>query len=192
MAVFAASLALTVAVWVIIWFFFALRAPDWPLGIVHLELAANTAQAERVIDAWAEANVRGQAEWNTYLDYLFLVGYSTTLSLVCVWASAAFKVDGASTSAGARIARFLGAVGIVLAWNQWLAGLYDAAENIALLQMLRGRTASPWPETATFFATAKFALLATGALYIVVLSIPARIIRCIARLRRPRPPMHNA
>ena len=89
------------------------------------------------------------------LDYLFMVAYSTTIALGCLWAADAFR---------ARLPG-LAAAGPWLAWGQWVAGLCDAVENVALTVMLLGGVADPWPGLAWWCATPKFVLIVAGLLY---------------------------
>lgn len=59
-------------------------------------------------------------------------------------------------------------IGVALAWGQWLAALFDASENIALLKMLHGPVVEPWPQMARWSAVPKFMLVGAGSLYAVV------------------------
>jgi hypothetical protein len=61
----------------------------------------------------------------------------------------------------------LAAIGLPLAWLQWFAGLLDAVENIALLNVLDGPVEQPWPRLAQLCALAKFALILLGLLYMI-------------------------
>jgi hypothetical protein len=46
--------------------------------------------------------------------------------------------------------------------------MLDAAENFALLKVLRGPIESPWPQTAKWCATFKFGLILLGITYVTV------------------------
>jgi hypothetical protein len=59
-------------------------------------------------------------------------------------------------------------LGIYLAWGQWLAALFDALENAALLTLLLGNIQSPYPQAARIFAAMKFTLIAFGLIYVVL------------------------
>jgi hypothetical protein len=130
-----------------------LTTPVAPQGIVSLELAGTEANARTIIQSW-DAAAREHAVFSVWLDYLFLLTYSTAISLGCLWAASQV-----------RERRWLASVGLYLAWLQWLAALLDAIENVGLLNMLGGRTAQPWPLIAQWFAIPKFLLIALGLIY---------------------------
>jgi hypothetical protein len=134
-----------------------LTTPAAPYGIVSLELAGTEANARAILDSW-NAAAQAQALFGVKLDYLFLLTYSTAISLGCVWAASLV-----------RDRHWLARTGLYLAWLQWLAALFDAIENVGLLNMLGGRTAQPWPLIAQWFAIPKFALIVLGLLYILVI-----------------------
>lgn len=134
-----------------------LTTPAAPYGIVSLELAGTEANARAILDSW-DAAAQAQALFGVTLDYLFLLTYSTAISLGCVWAAALV-----------RERRWLARAGLYLAWLQWLAALFDAIENVGLLNMLDGRTAQPWPLIAQWFAIPKFALIVLGLLYTLLI-----------------------
>lgn len=131
-----------------------LRTPASPNGIVSFELAGDVAAAQRMIDAWDE-RARRFAAFSLGIDYLFLLVYSTTIGLGCVWAASVF----------ARHAPALAALGASLAWGQWLAAACDAAENAALAVLLLDGVRDPWPAVAWWCATPKFVLVVAGILY---------------------------
>ena len=130
-----------------------LNSKRTPLGIVALELAGTPRKARQVIAAWDVA-AQQRAKAAVRLDYLFLVTYSTAVSLACMLAAGRWHKRS-------RMAR----TGIVLAWAQWVAGLLDAVENAALLRMLQGRLEQPWPRIAQTCAVPKFAIVGLGLLY---------------------------
>ena len=92
---------------------------------------------------------------NFCLDYVFLLSYSTTIGLACVW-TARFLHDRQWS---------LARIGVPLAWVQWLAAVLDAIENYALITMLFGSVTSPWPQIAYWCAIIKFALVFLGMVY---------------------------
>ncbi len=127
-------------------------------SIVDLELAGSEEEAQLILDDWDAAGVRGLALLNVHLDFPFLVLYSTTIGLACVMAANVFH----------PYVRWWASVGVTLAWGQWLAALFDALENTALLKMLHGSVVQPWPQMAQWSAIPKFILVSAGALYAVV------------------------
>lgn len=139
----------------------ALGAIDQPLraaalanGIVSLELAGSLDRVRAAINGW-DAHVRFFAGLSLGLDYLYLVVYSTTIAFACIWAAGVFRVRG----------WVMAAVGVPLAWAQWLAGLCDAVENFALIMLLAGHVTEPWPAVAWWAAMPKFVIIMAGIVY---------------------------
>lgn len=149
-----------------------LRTPAAPWGIVSYELAGTVSAAEAMIASWGET-ARVRAGFELGLDYLFIILYSATIAAACVWAAGMWGEH----------AKALGRLGVVLAWSQLAAALMDAIENAALLGMLLGRPASPWPQLAAFCATAKFGLVLLGLAY----STAGVILWVIRKLTGKRP-----
>jgi hypothetical protein len=133
-----------------------LRTRAAPGGIVSFEVAGDAASARRMVDSWAGAG-HAWAAFSLGIDYLFLVVYSTTLALGCLWAAGVL----ATLSPG------LGALGVPLAWGQWAAAALDAIENAALTVVLLGDAGDPWPAVAWWSAVPKFVLLTAGLLYVL-------------------------
>lgn len=139
--------------------------PSTP-NIVDFELAGNVGRASSIINAWDIA-AQLRASFGLGLDYLFMPVYSTTIALACLW--------GANVLSG----RKWRALGMLLAWGLWLAAVFDAIENSALILMLFGAVADPYPQMACICATCKFGLIILGLVYIVI----AVVIRIIALIR---------
>lgn len=151
--IFLVSLLLTI---VVAWLMTApLMTEHAPFGIVSLELARFPEVARRVIDSWT-VEQQAQAAAGVRLDFLWLICYSTSLSLACVWAAGI-----------QRCSDFLVKIGYFLAWLLWLAALLDAVENVALLQMLGGDTAPLWPALSYWAALLKFDIVILGLLYVL-------------------------
>ena len=138
--------------------------PSTP-NIVEFELAGSIGIASSIIDAWDIAT-QLRASLGLGLDYLFMPVYSTTIALACIW------------GAGVLSGRKLRALGVLLAWGLWLAAVFDAVENLALLVMLFGTVAAPYPQMACICATCKFSLIILGLVYIVT-AITIRIIALV-------------
>lgn len=161
--VFLVSLLLTV---VVAWLMAApLTTTHARFGIVSLELARYPEVAERVIGSWT-LEQQAQAAAGVRWDFLWLLCYSTSISLACVWAAGVFSRSS-----------YLVSIGYALAWLLWLAALLDAVENVALLQMLNGVTQTPWPELAYWCALVKFDIVILGLLY----SLGGGIVGLLAR-----------
>ena len=90
--------------------------------------------------------------------------YSTTIALACVWAATIIR-SGVWKS-----------IGRALAWGLWLAAIFDAIENLALIGNLFGSPIDPLPALAAMCAALKFGLILSGLLYV--------ILAVVQRLRR--------
>jgi hypothetical protein len=148
---------LTTAPGIIIWILGAdLKTDKAPQGIVSLQLAGDPLVAVSILNSWALKS--GTASRVVGLDYTFLLLYSTTLALACIWASGLW-LNSAMTE-----------LGIWLAWGQWVAGLFNAIQNFLLLRMLGqanvGPPASLATEAARLCSLGKFGLIEAGGLYI--------------------------
>lgn len=131
-----------------------LRTDAAPYGIVSFELAGDPASAQRMVDSW-DARARSYAGFSLGIDFLYLLLYSTTIALACLWASDVFRGRGLA----------LARAGVPIAWGAWLAGLLDGVENCALAVLLLGSVRAPWPAVAWWCAVPKFILIGAGLVY---------------------------
>jgi hypothetical protein len=129
--------------------------PEVPRGIVSFELAGTTAAAQRMVDSWTGTAPLWVAFSNGF-DYLFMLLYSTTIALGCLWAAGRYGGRGSA----------LERIGVPLAWAQWIAGGLDAIENVALTRMLVAGVADPWPGIAWWAAAPKFLIVLLGLAYV--------------------------
>jgi hypothetical protein len=113
--------------------------------------------ALKVIKSWIETD-KMWAAFSLGLDFLFLVVYSNTISLACIWAANVLQAYSLP----------LATVGIWLAWGQWVAALLDIVENIALMIILFGSVTSTLAQLAKWCAISKFGLIILGLLYAAV------------------------
>ena len=141
-------------------------------GIVGLELAGEADDARELIGSWEETD-RAAAAASVGLDYPFILLYSSTLGLGCLMAGDRLRASGWPLAGAGRW----------LAWGQSVAGILDAVENVALLAMLIGAVASPWPRLAQVCAVPKFLLVAAGIVY----GAAGLVARAAEWLTRPRP-----
>lgn len=131
--------------------------------IVDFELAGSVDKANDIITAWTPLE-RIHAGFSLGFDYLYMPIYSTTIALACVWAATVIR-SGAWRP-----------IGLALAWGLWLAALFDAIENLALLGNLFGTPLDPYPQVAALCATLKFTLIVLGLLYVLV-GVGLRVVR---------------
>ena len=132
-----------------------------PLGaagasIIDFELAGTLSKAQTIMAGWGEAN-KQVARQQTYVDFVYLVLYPLTIALGCGLAARQF-------SAGS----WLVTVGLYVAWAQLVAGLLDAIEDVALLQLLQGSQNPSLPLLARWCALPKFAIVILGLIYVLI------------------------
>ena len=123
--------------------------------VVGFELAGTAAKAGQIMEAWGDLG-RTVAGFNLGFDYLFILGYSTAMTLACVWASQRYSRS------------MLIELGAVLAWLQGVAGALDCTEDASLLVMLFHGASNRAAAVARFSACGKFGLLVLGLVYILV------------------------
>ncbi len=125
-----------------------------PAGIVSYEFAGNVTQAENILASW-DSVARERAAFVQGMDFLFIPIYAGAIALGCIMASKVLLDRGWG----------LASIGTLLAWLIYFAGLLDVVENIALVVMLFGTPANPWPQIAYWCAAPKFFFVALGFLY---------------------------
>ncbi len=124
-------------------------------GIVSFELAKDVTVAENIINSW-DIKSTAAAGYSLIFDFIFLIIYSLFLALLIhhtnekVWKNTVIY-----------------RVGVALVYAQVVAALFDAIENIALLQLFK-ESSQFWTSIAYYFASIKFMLIALGILFIVI------------------------
>jgi len=135
-----------------------------PNGVLDLESPWSSQTAADMLSLLEREGIK-IARRQILLDYALLVLYPLLISLLC-----AMLAD--------RLQGKIALIGVMTAWGVLLSGPLDAIENSAILQMLAGKTAAPWPQLATISATLKFTLILGGAAFIaigLVLAVVARV-----------------
>ena len=132
-----------------------LHNEEAPLGIISFQLAGKLSLARSMVESWGQRG-RVYAGLNLGLDYLFLAAYSSCISLGCVLVGRSLSPRVASLSL----------LGVLLAWAQFGAGLLDAVENYAPIQVLLGAQQAFWPVLARCCAIPKFLIVAAGLVYV--------------------------
>jgi hypothetical protein len=150
-------------------------------GIVSLEFAGNLQQAEAIKSTWTSKFGSLQPAWiSLFLDFGFIVAYSTALGLACILAHEMFRVRDINTGLA------LTWTGELFAWGATVAGALDVLENVALIVVLRGTRDEIWPQLAYSCAALKFALVFAAIAYTlagVAFSLPDWWAWVSARLR---------
>jgi hypothetical protein len=135
------------------------NTPSAPYGIISYELAGSVQKSLEILNSW-DVYTKASAAFSLGLDFLFMVAYSCTIALGCVWSARVLRERDLPFAS----------LGAPLAWGQWLAAILDAVENIALLLILfnfmhAGAVGAPWPQIARWSAIFKFGLVFLGLVY---------------------------
>jgi len=128
-----------------------------PQGIISFELAGNAAEAAKILGSW-NLSARLSAAFGLGLDFLFPILYAAAIGSACVWAAGVFRAVWPGLAVG----------GVLLAWEMWLAALFDYFENIALTMILFGGALPVLPEIARALALLKFCLIGVALVYVVL------------------------
>ncbi|MCJ7802113.1 MAG: hypothetical protein MUP82_07130 [Candidatus Marinimicrobia bacterium] len=144
--------------------FFALRYFGNPLitnnapgGIISFELAKDNDQSIAIISSW-DLNAKVNAGLSLGIDFLFLIVYAIFFATACYLVAQKYINKN----------NLMYKTGLLIAKLQFVAALFDAIENIALIKLLLGSNNSIFPTIAYYFASIKFALIAIGIIYIII------------------------
>lgn len=149
-----------------------------PFGIVSLELASDGPRIEEIVSAWRSEELVATAKRSIWVDFPFLLAYSSFLALLTLFLRR--KLNALATQPPPVEKGWFDKLcalhwkllpGVALAF--WLAGALDLVENLLLLRLLNGAT-SP---AASWFATAKFALLAVGVVILALTLVLLALLR---------------
>jgi len=125
-------------------------------GITSFELAKDVSVSEAILNSWDET-AKLAAAFSIGFDYLFLFIYSTFIAILIhklnerLWKDKPFYKFG-----------------VLLIYAQFVAALFDAIENIGMMQLLFGNVEQFWASISFYFATMKFLLILAGISYILV------------------------
>lgn len=124
--------------------------------IVKFELAKEVPVAEAIVQEWAASGKMDKAVDSIYLDFLFIILYTSGLSVACVFFSRLTAHE------------VLMRTGYFFSYLLVAAGICDIIENVAMLRSLHGSIRN-WNVILAFdMATTKFSILILSALFIGV------------------------
>jgi hypothetical protein len=124
--------------------------------IVKFELAKEAPVAEAIVQDWTASGKMEKAVHSIYLDFLFIILYTSGLAVACVFFS--------RLTAHEVLIR----TGYFFSYLLVAAGICDVIENVALLRSLHGSVRN-WNVILAFdMATTKFSILILTALFIGV------------------------
>jgi len=125
-----------------------------PGGIVSFELAKTPASSTAIMNSW-DSTQKLIAAFSLGLDYLFILFYSMTLSLGCVWTTIVLKLNKP----------VIALIGVIVAWLQWAAAILDGIENYSLFRILLVESKFPYSQLAFYCAVLKFGIIFAGIIW---------------------------
>lgn len=134
-----------------------LKTDAAPNGIISFEFAKNIDQAIAIVSSW-DMTAKVYAGLSMGIDFLFLVVYGIFFATACYLIAQNYISKN----------NWIYKTGLLLAKLQFVAALFDAIENIALIKLLLGSNNSIYPLIAYYFASFKFAIIFIGILYIII------------------------
>jgi len=145
-----------------------LKTEITPLGILDLEFTHYGVRAEKILIAWSAQGDTGSiindAKRNTYLDFIFLLFYSSFLFCSCKL----MVKKGVATYK--KIAN-------LFAYASLAAGFLDILENIGMLKILNGSVSG----SITFFTTACAILKWTLVILVILFLLIGLIVKLLPR-----------
>jgi hypothetical protein len=132
-----------------------LTQPFAPKGIISLELASNSQQAEKITGGWKDQSLIRTARNNIWLDFFFIPFYVMLFYTLCGSISVRLKSTAAK-------------LGVLLAFFSLIAGLFDVLENILMLLATYGAYNDLTSLLTTVFASSKFILLSLSMVYVLI------------------------
>jgi len=128
-----------------------------PSGIISFEFAKDIDKSISIISSW-NLDAKINAGLSLGIDFLFLIVYSIFFSTACYLIAQIYI----------KRITFLYKFGLVIAQLQFIAGLFDAIENVALIKLLLGSQNELYSPIAYYFASIKFAIIAIGIIYVII------------------------
>lgn len=144
---------------------YILQGGDPDFGIVSFELAGNLEISTKIIQEWSERSLAPLAAFSLGFDYLFIVFYTIFLSLWTSLLAESFYKKPEQLFANFIISIFI------------IAGILDAIENYALLNLLGTKPTEEWAVLAFYAASVKFGLIGSGILYNIFISVKRLFIK---------------
>jgi len=141
-----------------------------PHHIVSLELARTLPKAQAIIASWTHKQ-QLFAAFGIGADYLYIFVYGSLIAAGAAWGASVFAAAGSPNQAARP--PLSAALGQWLARGVLLAGLCDAVENYAMLQLFWGTPTQLSVSVSFYAASLKFALVAAGSAYAIVSLIAA-------------------
>lgn len=124
--------------------------------IVRFEVAKTTRVAESIVQEWKQMGKYNMAIQSIYIDYLFIILYTSGLAVACAFLS---RLTGHE---------ILIRAGKGASWLLAMAGICDVIENVAMTKSLQDAI-TPWNVMLAYdMAAAKFSVIILCLLFILV------------------------
>lgn len=130
----------------------ALKTTGAELGIIQLEFANTPAKLHALLAIWDIGTVK----MNTWLDFVFIVSYVLFLSIASAYTALKWPEKS-----------FLRKTGLLLVRVAFVAGVFDIAENLLMLQSITGNYTNASLQLTYYCAAIKFSLIGLILLYLV-------------------------
>jgi hypothetical protein len=124
--------------------------------VIRFEMAKTTENAAAMIKEWKENGKFGLVVKNVYLDYIFIVLYTTGIAIACRFLS------------GLTQNIILRKAGYFFSFFIFGAGIFDVAENMAMMKSLGQSVTETNVGFAYKMAISKFSIVLMVLLFIVV------------------------
>ncbi|MDB5210192.1 MAG: hypothetical protein JWQ30_1019 [Sediminibacterium sp.] len=127
-----------------------------PGGIVNLEFAYTPQRLLELLSHWDITAVKT----NIWLDFLFIISYTLFLSVAAELCSERWPENSVPRQAGLFFAKMA-----------YLAGIFDIAENLLMMQSIEGNYTITLLQFTFYFAAIKFVLAGIIVIYLLA-SLP--------------------
>jgi hypothetical protein len=124
--------------------------------IVRFEMAKEAGVAETMVANWKASGNFNKAVTGVYLDFLFILLYSSGLATACVFLAKLTKHE------------ILGRAGKIFSYLLIIAAVCDIIENIAMLKSMQGVVKSWNVMLAYDMAATKFSIVILSLLFIII------------------------
>ncbi|WP_348718160.1 hypothetical protein [Tenacibaculum sp. 190130A14a] len=124
-------------------------------GIVSFQLAKDITTSNEIINSWNQTS-QIACGISLGLDFLFLISYPLLISILIHSLNEKLWLKSS-------IYNF----SVILIFSLGFAALFDAIENIGLIQLLLGDIKQIWSSIAYYFAIPKFVIIVFGIIYIL-------------------------
>lgn len=124
--------------------------------MVRFEMAKETNVAETMLENWKASGNLNKAITGVYLDFLFILLYSSGLATACVFLAKLTKHE------------ILGRAGKIFSYLLIIAAICDVIENIGMLKSMQGAVRSWNVMLAYDMAATKFSIVIVSLLFIII------------------------